>query len=128
MTGDPGLPGLPGTKGDYSFSGPQGDFGAPGKHSEIFEIYFGEIFFFTSYHQLSLLIYKYLIIFLGRTGMTGLQGIRGLDGLRGLPGDNGTTNIGALGRKGIDIFRITNKVMKLNVLNYNEIANISLIF
>lgn len=30
--GDQGLPGIPGIRGDYSFSGPQGELGANGKH------------------------------------------------------------------------------------------------
>lgn len=31
MVGDRGLPGLPGFRGDYSFSGPQGETGVTGK-------------------------------------------------------------------------------------------------
>jgi len=41
MVGDRGLSGLPGIRGDYSFSGPQGETGATGKYRYFFiTVYF----------------------------------------------------------------------------------------
>lgn len=44
--------------------------------------------------------------FIGRVGEIGAMGYRGLDGQKGMRGDNGTTEIGLPGEKGIFILTI----------------------
>jgi len=48
----------------------------------------------------------FLIWFIGRDGEIGSTGYRGLDGQKGMRGDNGTTEIGLPGEKGIFIITI----------------------
>lgn len=87
--GDQGYPGIPGPRGDYSFSGPQGETGAPGKHKTFF--------FFPTRKSIWFLIRS---IFTGRYGDIGPIGYHGLDGQKGMAGENGTTSFGDNGEKG----------------------------
>jgi len=52
---------------------------------------------------MSITIFVWLI---GRAGDIGPTGYRGLDGQKGMRGDNGTTEIGLTGEKGIFIIKL----------------------